>query len=68
MSEARLNPLFFEEAGRNGHLYDHLTCYVTFPPRSYEEMEYLDAAIWRLLYPLQVIADIRGAEGRVYAR
>ncbi len=63
MSEARSIPIFFIDAGRNGHLYDHLTCYVTFPPRSYDEMEYLDAAIWRFMYPYQVVADIREARG-----
>ncbi len=40
---ARSSAQFYPEAGRIGHLYDHLTCYVTFPPRSYDEMEFLDA-------------------------
>lgn len=66
---ARTIPLFFENAGRNGHLFDHLTSYASFGPGSYEELEYLGSVmIWRLLYPLQLIADIRNAEGRVYAR
>ena len=59
MSEARSVPIFFHKAGWNGHLYDHLTCYVSFPPRSYEEMEFLDTAIWRYMYPYQVIEDIK---------
>lgn len=65
MSEARLTPLFFEDAGRNGHLYDHLTAYVTFEPCTYEEMECLDASIWRYLYPYQVVEDIK--EGKINA-
>ena len=58
---ARKNPLFFENAGRNGHLFDHLTSYVSFGPGSYEEMNVLGATIWRYLYPYQVMADIREA-------
>lgn len=68
MTEARLVPIFYPEAGTAGHLYDFATSYVSFSPGSYEELEALDNMIWRLLYPLQLIADIRNAEGRVYAR
>lgn len=59
MTVARLHPVFFNEAGRNGHLYDHSICVVSFGPRTYEEMEDLGATIWRYLYPYQVIQDIK---------
>ena len=62
MTEARAVPIFFTDAGREGHLYDHLTAYVSFPPCSYEEMETLGAMIWRYLYPYQVVEDIRGVK------
>lgn len=67
MTEARSTPIFFSDAGREGHLYDFVTSYVSFGPGSYEEMEVLGATIWRYLYPYQVVSDIRAAEGRVYA-
>jgi len=60
-------PYFLFKAGREGHLYDFVTSYVSFSPGSMEEMEVLDATIWRYLYPYQVVSDIRAAEGRVYA-
>ena len=62
MTVARLYPVYFNEAGRNGHLYDHSICVVAFGPCSYEEMEDLDASIWRYLYPYQVVEDIKGGK------
>lgn len=61
MTGARKTPLFFEDAGRSGHLFDFVTSYVSFSPGSQEELEYLGVMMWRLLYPAQVIADCREA-------
>lgn len=59
MTGARLTPLFFEDAGRNGHLFDFVTSYVSFSPGSQEELEYLSDMMWRLLYPAQVVEDCK---------
>lgn len=59
---ARLTPIFYEDAGRNGHLFDFWTSYVSFLPGSHEELEYCGAMIWRLLYPYQVVTDCREAK------
>lgn len=59
MTEARKTPLFFQNADRAGHLYDILTTHVVFSPASFEEMEALDAQIWRLLCPYEVVRKCR---------
>ena len=63
MTEARLVPIFYPEAGTAGHLYDFATSYVSYPPGGFEELQALDSTIWRYLYPYQVVQDIKEARG-----
>lgn len=67
MSEARSIPIFFIDAGREGHLYDFVTSYVSYPPGGFEELQVLDSTIWRYLYPYQVVQDIKKAKEGVLA-
>lgn len=62
MTSARSIPIFFDQAGRNGHLFDLSTSYVSYPPGGYDELQALDSAIWRYLYPYQVVQDCREAK------
>jgi hypothetical protein len=60
MTEARSYPLFYPDSRQRGaFLYDILTTRIIFPPASFEELEALDAGVYRYLYPYEVVQACR---------
>jgi len=56
---ARAKSMYYPELGRAGHLFDFAITTVTCSPGGEEELNLISSALWRYLYPYELVATIR---------